>query len=330
MPELSIIVPIYNGEEYLKRCVDSILAQDFTNFELILVDDGSTDCSLDICREYEQKDSRVVVFHKENAGLVAARKSGVSLAKGNYIGFVDCDDYIDKNMYSDLMASAEKDASDIVVSNIILEYAKSSKIVKNMISDGCYNREALKQIVIPKMLTYSGFVTFGIIPGAVVKIFRREILERALPLVSDNLNIGEDVAITAHGFMHANSVSVIETAAYHYIQHDESMIHTFNPNKFEYILNLYNCLSKVENSDYQKQLPLYMSFLFYTIIADFIKKSNYSVPERNQMLSQILNSDLALFSLKNADTTALTFKDKTKIFMMRHKMIKLLIFLIGA
>ena len=103
MFSLSIIVPIYNGERYLRKCIDSILSQTYTDFELILVDDGSKDSSLEICREYEKNDSRVVVFHKENAGLVAARKSGVSIAKGEYIGFVDCDDYIDDDMYSQLM-----------------------------------------------------------------------------------------------------------------------------------------------------------------------------------------------------------------------------------
>ena len=148
MKKLSIIVPVYNGELFLSRCVDSILNQEFTDFELILVDDGSTDSSLEICRRYEQEDNRVVVLHKENAGLVAARKSGLSVAKGEYIGFVDCDDYIDSNMYSDMMSAAVNDCSDIVVGNIIIEYSDNSKIVCNALPTGFYSRQDIEKTVI--------------------------------------------------------------------------------------------------------------------------------------------------------------------------------------
>ena len=96
---ISIIVPVYNVEKYLPTCVDSILCQTFTNFELILVDDGSTDRSGIICDEYEKKDTRVKVIHKENGGLSSARNAGLYIAKGKYIGFVDSDDFIDKEMY---------------------------------------------------------------------------------------------------------------------------------------------------------------------------------------------------------------------------------------
>ena len=98
-PEISIIVPVYNVEKYLKRCIDSILNQSFTDFELILVDDGSTDNSGEIIDEYAIKDERIKVIHKENGGLSSARNVGIEYSKGNYIAFVDSDDYINKNMY---------------------------------------------------------------------------------------------------------------------------------------------------------------------------------------------------------------------------------------
>ncbi|MCB8516908.1 glycosyltransferase, partial [Enterococcus durans] len=99
MCEISIIVPIYNVEQYLRKCVDSILAQTFTDFEVILVDDGSPDNSGAICDEYAKLDSRVRVIHKENGGLSDARNAGIEIAKGKYLGFVDSDDFIDKDMY---------------------------------------------------------------------------------------------------------------------------------------------------------------------------------------------------------------------------------------
>ena len=96
MPEISIIVPVYNVEKYLTRCIDSILTQTFTNFELILVDDGSTDKSGVICDSYEKKDKRVKVIHKKNQGVSEARNTGLNFAKGKKISFVDSDDYIYK------------------------------------------------------------------------------------------------------------------------------------------------------------------------------------------------------------------------------------------
>ena len=93
---ISIIVPVYNAEKYLNRCIDSILKQTFTDLEIILVDDGSTDDSLKICEEYQKQDDRIIVIHKDNGGSTSARKAGVRIAKGAYIAFVDSDDWIDE------------------------------------------------------------------------------------------------------------------------------------------------------------------------------------------------------------------------------------------
>ena len=112
--KLSIIVPVYKVEPYLRKCVDSILAQTFTDFELILVDDGSPDGCPAICDEYAQKDSRVKVIHKENGGLSDARNAGLDIAQGEYIGFVDSDDWIHPEMYRRLLNTAERTESDIV------------------------------------------------------------------------------------------------------------------------------------------------------------------------------------------------------------------------
>lgn len=107
MPELSIIVPVYNVEEYLFKCIDSILAQTFTDFELILIDDGSPDRCGEICDEYAAKDQRIIVIHQQNAGVSAARNAGLDIAQGAYIGFVDSDDVIDASMYQALITAAE-------------------------------------------------------------------------------------------------------------------------------------------------------------------------------------------------------------------------------
>lgn len=111
---ISVIIPVYNVEEYLRECVDSVLCQTYGNFEIILVDDGSTDSSGEICDEYLEKDERVTVIHQKNGGLSAARNTGLSEANGDYLYFLDSDDYISENAFETLLETAQRDNSDIV------------------------------------------------------------------------------------------------------------------------------------------------------------------------------------------------------------------------
>lgn len=118
MPELSIIVPVYNVEKYLIKCIDSILQQTFTDFELILVDDESPDRCGMICDEYAKKDSRIKVIHQKHKGVSAARNAALDIAKGTYLGFVDPDDWIEKEMYHTMMEYAVSNAADVVVCGV--------------------------------------------------------------------------------------------------------------------------------------------------------------------------------------------------------------------
>ena len=118
MPELSIIVPVYKVEPYLRRCLDSILAQTFRDFELILIDDGSPDNCGAICDEYAAKDSRIIVIHQKNQGVSAARNAGLDIAKGTYLGFVDSDDWIEPEMYETMIATAKEKQVDVVACGI--------------------------------------------------------------------------------------------------------------------------------------------------------------------------------------------------------------------
>ncbi|EOH87788.1 glycosyltransferase family 2 protein [Enterococcus pallens] len=122
MCEISIIVPVYNVEKYLHKCVDSILIQTFTDFEVILVDDGSLDNSGQICDEYAKKDDRVKVIHKKNGGLSDARNAGIDVAKGKYLGFVDSDDYIERDMYELLYENIVKEKADLSICGIYHVY----------------------------------------------------------------------------------------------------------------------------------------------------------------------------------------------------------------
>ena len=115
MKKISVIVPIYNVEQYLYQCIDSIIAQTYTNLEIILVDDGSTDSSGEICDKYASVDCRIVVIHKKNGGLSEARNAGINVATGDYIGFVDSDDYIFPDTYRGMIEACENNNCEIAV-----------------------------------------------------------------------------------------------------------------------------------------------------------------------------------------------------------------------
>lgn len=148
MPRLSVIVPVYKVEKYIHKCVDSILNQTFTDFELILVDDGSPDKCGEICDEYAKKDARIRVIHKENGGLSDARNFGIDAAKGEIIGFVDSDDIIDASMYGDMIGYMDEHDLDVVCADTYVVRNDKKKFnprySKDMIFEG---RNAVKEIL---------------------------------------------------------------------------------------------------------------------------------------------------------------------------------------
>lgn len=151
MIKISVVVPIYNGEKYLKQCLDSVVNQSLKEIEIILIDDGSTDGSAQICKEY-LSDSRVTYYHKENEGLAAARADGIERAKGEYIGFVDADDWLELDAYEKMYAAAKTNTSDIVFCNCI-QNENGYRFTPEM-RDGAYNRAEILSDILPRTLAY--------------------------------------------------------------------------------------------------------------------------------------------------------------------------------
>ena len=153
MIKVSVVVPIYNAEKYLKQCLDSIVNQTLKDIEIILIDDGSTDGSAEICKAY-LSDSRVMYYHKENEGLAAARADGIERAKGEYIGFVDSDDWLELDTYEKMYTAAQKNHSDIVFCNCI-QNEDGHRFTPEMRS-GAYDRQQILEEIIPRTLAYVG------------------------------------------------------------------------------------------------------------------------------------------------------------------------------
>lgn len=260
-PLLTIIVPIYNVEKYLDQCIQSILQQEYSNIEVILINDGSTDLSKNICEYYKSIDHRVIFIDKQqNEGLVRARKTGVSLAKGDYVGFVDSDDYVEKNMFSLLMNKAIQYNVDIVISGH-KEILNTSiiDIMQNKLADGFYSKNDINKYIYPSMMYTGVFSDVGIFSYLWNKIFKKNIIYDNLLSIDDKIAIGEDAACFYSCMIDANSVYIINETLYMYRQRVGSMVKVSEFNTIEinkYIL-LYNHIkNKLKNH------PMYDSLMY--------------------------------------------------------------------
>lgn len=219
--KLSIIIPVYNMEQYLQRCFDSVLNQKYPYMEIIVVDDGSTDNSLLVCTEYAKKDNRIHVIHKENQGLVAARKTGLDVATGQYITYVDADDWIDNDAFEKLMKYVSAYNPDIIISPFIKEIDGKQILRENYLKVGHYTKESLRQQVGDGLSQSFYCGAFNV--ALCTKIVRRELLCKYQNAVSDEIVMGEDTAVSLPMVFGADSIYVTSEAYYHYVQNKSSM-----------------------------------------------------------------------------------------------------------
>lgn len=194
MPFVSVIVPAYNVEKYVGQCVESILAQSFTDFELLLVDDGSTDSTGQLCDGYAMADARVRVLHKENGGLVSARKAGLEAAGGYYAAYVDGDDWIASDMLQSLCLAAKRETADIVIADFMLAKEKEQVALTQNMEGGVYGKKELEEKIYPCMLSKGEYFSFGFQPSLCAKLFRRELLLLWQETVDERIRLGEDAA----------------------------------------------------------------------------------------------------------------------------------------
>lgn len=213
MPKLSIIVPVYKVEQYIHKCVDSILNQTFTDFELILVDDGSPDNCGKICDEYAKKDERVRVIHKDNGGLSDARNFGLKEAKGEYVSFIDSDDWVDSDLYGDVLSYADKNELDVVCFDV---YEVKGEKIKYR------NRFNENKVFTGKDALYK-ILTDEIDNSACDKVYKRALWDGVEFPVGRSF---EDVATTYKVFHKSELIGYYKKAYYYYVKREGSIVAT--------------------------------------------------------------------------------------------------------
>jgi len=277
---LSIIIPVYNADKYLNKCINSVINQTYKNLEIILVDDGSTDNSGKICDEWTKKDERIRCYHKNNEGTSETRKCGILKSHGDFIGFVDADDYVDKNMYKILIDGCVKYKINIGCCNKVRKY-KEKYCFENFISENkkITMEEALQLLLISD-------------PSMCNKIFKKELFENVKFPIQ---NFYEDILITPYLIEKSNGMYINKIYGYYYIQQPTSKIHgKFSLKKMDYIYNekkickyiskKYPKLKEVSDSAYVLALASLISDIYdarknfnkeYTYILKEMKKVNY-------------------------------------------------------
>lgn len=212
--KISVIVPVYNVEQYLDRCMKSILEQSYQNLEIVLVDDGSTDESGKMCEEYALQDSRIKVVHKQNGGLSDARNAGLAIATGEYIGYVDSDDWIDPDMYKKMYEACIKQDAEVAICRYASEF-KDRTISEGTGKVTVFTRDELVK-------TYVGNDDRYVIYNSVwSKLFRRDLVDGMKFPVGRN---SEDIMYTTRAFCKANKGVYIDSPFYHYMQDREGSI----------------------------------------------------------------------------------------------------------
>ncbi len=207
MPKISIIVPVYKVEKYIRRCLDSIQAQTFIDWECILIDDGSPDASGKICDEYASKDDRFKVFHQENAGVSAARNQGLDCAKGEWITFVDSDDWIDRGMLGDLHNYAINNEADVVISGFIQTNGQDKR-KETKVKNGSLD--------IPKDFEWFFNAPWG-------KLFKKEIVDKHNIKFPLGITLAEDMYFVFFVLYYSKKIYGITNTYYNYFENANSV-----------------------------------------------------------------------------------------------------------
>ena len=223
--KVSVIIPAYNSEQFIKECIESVLASTLEDMEIILVDDGSTDGTGSICDEFAVKYGNISVIHQKNMGQNTARLNGVLAAQGEFIGFVDSDDWIDREMFCTLWKKAIEYNADMVCCGCIYEKAGSREIRYNRLAEGLYDSEMIWQEVLPYVLAFgSNYDQERLIePHLCDKLFKRELVRRELLDVDKRITWGEDALVTLMCIAESEKMSVLRYAPYHYRVHKDSV-----------------------------------------------------------------------------------------------------------
>lgn len=322
-PRLSIIVPIYNVEKYLTRCIESLLKQAVDSKEILLIDDGSTDGSPKICDEYAQNYEFIKVLHKKNAGLGYARNSGLDLAKGKYVAFVDSDDEVENDHFCKLLESVEFSEADACLSGMTDIYENFRIECPHTFAGRTFDKKGIQNELLPSMLGYDlygdNYSGMSVCRG----IYSRNLIEKnTIRFRSEREYISEDILFDIEFMKVASKVSVIGGTGYYYYHNAASLTTKYKPDRFEESKKLYlfenELIIDCDNYDdmWQRIASMFLSNIRVSMMHETIQNSFYRSYLRNR---EITNDDIVRNLIKNYDYSKMPNKQRLLCIAMSKK-----------
>ena len=286
IPEISIIVPIYNAEEYLKRCIDSVRNQTFTNYELLLINDGSIDNSWDICNSEAQKDERIHVINQKNSGVSKARNNALDCSKGHYIIFLDADDWLEQAALEVLLNEITKYNADIVCASHIIHKRFNRRLAVKYENSTWKEKEFVSKFD-------SFFRTVATAPWG--KLYKREIVEDNSIRFPENIPYGEDTIFNLNYYKYCDTVRISDKMVYNYnFTNENSAMKRYYPQYIDYmqeILFEYKqfYIAKQSENLYLK-IESETEIYFFEMILDYYLLSNLSKKDKVKKIEEIMNA----------------------------------------
>lgn len=321
---VSIIVPVYNSEKSLVRCIDSILIQTYTQFELLLINDGSTDNSGQICDNYALKDGRVTTFHQNNKGVSSARNKGIEQAKGKYITFIDSDDWIEIEFLSSFFPiNKEIKKKTFIISGIVKDYNGNSKILHRL-APTLVNKENLSSLFIEYNLYRYGYT--------VAKLYENDIIQNNNIRFNENISYTEDLLFMLQYIYHIEQIKLSSSYYYHYVSDDGdnlSLSNRYYSYESEYLI--FNELKKITSNltrkfnlsegVQQKTQEELGQKLFRVIYSLYRPKYKKTVDFRIKVL-QTLSSNQNINYLRNIQGKDRLIMNDVMLYLLERKKIK--------
>ena len=316
MKKVSIIIPCYNVSKYINKCIDSVLNSTLKDIEVIVINDGSKDNTLDLLKEY--KDDRLIIIDKKNEGVAAARNDGLKKATGEYISFIDSDDYIDENMYSDMYNKAKKNNLDLIACDALLIYPNENRVVKSNITDKSTKEE---------LMIDAYAVTWN-------KLYRKEILKDLT--FTKGINLCEDVEFLYKVYSKINRVGSIYKAYYNYIQRPNSLTYVYDEKIYHVIKAMDNVLEYYKKNNifdkyYDELEYTYVRYCYGTFIKRLAKakdkkkfnegikfakekvKENFPKYKKNKYINAKSGKSKYLKHFNSLLATLIYYKEKNKL-----------------
>ena len=318
----SIIVPIYNIEKYIRKCIDSVLSQSFDDYELILVDDGSPDNCPIICDEYAKRNSKIKVIHKENGGLVSARQAGIKVAEGDYIFNLDGDDAL----LPDALKTAHQIITETNADIVSFSYrtcinGEIGNVVEDLVEEGLYNKSQIEEHIYPNLLSNKNMEhLFYFLWGKAIK---KELILKHQLNVNPAISLGEDLSCIVPCFLDANTVYFSKKDVYLYTIRNDSISTDFKTAQITQIEDVIFGLKSItanKPKDFEAQISRYSCFMCFAILAAAAEGNHFKVLKK---IKELIKNSVHNEEIKNADFENLTIKSRIAIFLMKKQMITL-------